>query len=110
MCFFVPARAPTRTLKVCVIMMTSMCPSWFVTVQHRLRSRARQRDACSGEHWGPVTAKLPGWGGGLWEGLVLSGTAQAELLVSGVDHGENRGREAPFVAGTEGPVVRLQCS
>lgn len=52
MCFFIPARAPTKILKVCATMMTSMCPSWFATVLHRLRSRARQRDACSGEHWG----------------------------------------------------------
>lgn len=85
--FFVPARAPTRILKVCVTMMTLMCPSWFVTVLHRLRSRARQRDACSGEPVGASDSflkarKLPDWGGGLWA-LVLSGIAQAELLVSG---------------------------
>ena len=47
----------------------------------------RQRDACSGEDWGPrdMTPKLPGWGGGLWEGLALSGTSQAGLVLSGED-------------------------
>lgn len=63
----------------------------------------RQRDACSGEHWGPrhMTPKLPGWGGGLWEGLALSGTSQASLVLAGEDPHRELGSVVPVLVWAE---------